>query len=176
MTEDALRYPIGKFGPRENYAPEDLRQIISSIETLPAKLEESVKILSTSQLDTPYREGGWTIRQVVHHLPDSHTNAYIRLKWTLTEETPMIKAYDEKAWALTPETLLDPAISINYLKALHAKWVALLRNLGPQDFQKQYIHPETKRFNRLDNMTAMYAWHGAHHLAHITSLKLRMKW
>ena len=112
----------------------------------------------------------------LHHLPESHLNAYIRFKWTLTEDTPTIKPYDENAWAQTPEIYLDPAISINLLKALHTKWVALLRSLSPQDLQRQYIHPETKKYNRLDNMTAMYAWHGEHHLAHITSLKERMHW
>ena len=176
MTDDVLRYPIGKFVACEKYTAEEQQQNISRIEALPANIEAAVKTLTSSQLDTPYREGGWSLRQVLHHLPESHINAYIRFKWTLTEDTPTIKPYDENAWAQTPEIYLDPAISINLLKALHTKWVALLRSLSPQDLQRQYIHPETKKYNRLDNMTAMYAWHGEHHLAHITSLKERMHW
>jgi len=176
MTEDELRYPIGKFAPRENYTAEDLQQFIRRIESLPAKIEEAAKPLTTAQLSTPYREGGWTLRQVLHHIPESHMNAYIRFKWALTEETPTIKAYNEKAWAETPEIALDPRISIDLLKALHVKWVALLKSLSPKDLQKQYLHPDTKRYNRLDNMIGMYAWHGEHHLAHITSLKDRMRW
>ena len=176
MTNDTLRYPIGKFVPQEKYTAEEIKKNISRIEALPAKMEAAALNLTPAQLDTPYREGGWTLRQVLHHVPESHMNAYVRFKWTLTEETPTIKAYNEKAWALTPEIYLDPAISINLLKALHVKWVALLRNLSPEDLQRQFIHPETKKYNRLDNMTAMYAWHGEHHLGHITSLKERMGW
>jgi hypothetical protein len=176
MTEDELRYPIGKFKPRENYTAEDLQQFIHRIEALPAKVEEAAKPLTTAQLSTPYREGGWTLRQVLHHIPESHMNAYIRFKWALTEETPTIKAYNEKAWAETSEIALDPKISIELLKALHVKWVALLKSLSPKDLQRQYVHPETQRYNRLDNMMGMYAWHGEHHLGHITSLKTRMGW
>ena len=176
MTEDELRYPIGKFVPKENYTAEDLQQFIRRIESLPAKIEKAVANLTVAQLNTPYREGGWTIRQVVHHVPESHMNAYIRFKWALTEETPTIKAYNEKAWAETPEIVLDPGISIDLLKALHVKWVALLKNLSAKDLQRQYLHPETNRYNRLDTMMGMYAWHGEHHLAHVTSLKMRMGW
>jgi hypothetical protein len=176
MTEDELRYPIGKFTPREKYTAEDLQQFIRRIESLPAKIEEAARPLTAAQLSTPYREGGWTLRQVLHHIPESHMNAYIRFKWALTEENPTIKPYNEKAWAETPEISLDPKISIELLKALHVKWVALLKSLSPKDLQKQYLHPETKRYNRLDNMMGMYAWHGEHHLSHITSLKTRMGW
>ena len=176
MTQDELRYPIGKFAPRENYTTQDIQQLIQRIEALPAKIESAVKSLTPGQLSTPYREGGWNLRQVLHHVSDSHMNAYIRFKWALTEETPTIKPYDEKSWAETPEVVLDPVISINLLKALHVKWVALLKSLSPTDLQKQYLHPETQKLNRLDNMIAMYAWHGEHHLAHITSLRKRMEW
>ena len=176
MTEDALHYPIGKFTPQESYTTEEIQQFISRIEALPKKLEESAMKLTPEQLDTPYREGGWTLRQVLHHLPESHMNAYVRFKWALTEEIPTIKAYDEKAWAQTPEIHLDPAISIDLLKALHTKFVALLRSLSPMDLQRQYYHPDTKKYNRLDKVMGMYAWHGDHHLAHITSLKDRMGW
>ena len=126
-----------------------------------------MKDLTNEQLDTPYRPGGWTLRQVVHHVPDSHMNAYVRFKWTLTEETPMIKAYDEKLWAETPEVKADPDISVNLLKALHVKWVALLRSFTMDDLQREYIHPETKKNIRLDRMVALYAWHGDHHLGHL---------
>jgi DinB superfamily len=173
MTEDELRYPIGKFVPMETYSPEAVQECIRRIEALPAKIEEAARNLTPAQLDSTYREGGWTLRQVFHHIPESHMNAYIRFKWTLTEETPTIKAYDEGAWAKTPEIGNDPQMSIQLLKALHIKWVALLKSLKPEHLERQYFNPETKRYNRLDKMVAMYAWHGEHHLAHITSRKAR---
>lgn len=167
MSDEALRYPIGKFSPKENYTHEDIKNNINRIEALPEKVETLVRSFSQKQYDTHYREGGWTARQVIHHLADSHMNAYIRLKWTLTEETPTIKAYDEKLWAETPEINLDPAISIALLKPLHLKWAALFRSLGPSDLEKAFIHPETKKHVRLDRLTALYAWHGEHHLGHL---------
>ena len=174
--EDQLRYPIGKFSAKESYTEEELKNFIDRIDTLPEKIVSAVTGLSDAQLDTPYREGGWSVRQVLHHLPDSHLNAFIRFKWTLTEETPTIKAYDEKLWAETPETKSDPALSLNLLKALHAKWVSLLRALPTEDLKKQFLHPQTNKHVRLDNLMGMYAWHGEHHLAHITSLKERKGW
>lgn len=167
MNDDALRYPIGKFTPLEVYSRQELDQCIQRIESLPSRIEAVIKNFSTKQLDTVYREEGWTARQVVHHVSDSHMNAYIRFKWTLTENTPTIKAYDEKLWAETPEVKLDPQLSVNMLKALHAKWTALLKSLGPDELKKEYIHPETKKNNRLDRIVAMYAWHGDHHLGHL---------
>ena len=174
--EDILRYPIGKFSPKEGYISTEIEQLISRIESLPTRLEKEVSNLSQSQLDTPYREGGWTVRQVVHHMSDSHMNAYIRFKWSLTEDTPMIKAYDEKRWAETAETKADPTLSISLLKALHAKWIVLLKQLTDVELKKEFVHPETKKNVRLNNLMALYAWHGDHHLAHITSLKKRMNW
>ncbi len=170
------RYPIGKFQPQESYSQADILSNIARIEALPAKLEAAIKGLSDQQLDTPYREGGWTVRQVLHHLPDSHMNAYIRIKWTITEPTPLIKAYDEKAWAETPETKLAPDISLAFLKALHVKMATLMRRLSPEDVKKEFTHPETKKNVPLDRLIATYAWHGEHHLAHITALKERMGW
>lgn len=167
MTPVDLRYPIGKFAPQESYSAEEIANHIKRIETLPLKLEIAIQSLSPKQLDTPYRDGGWTVRQVVHHVADSHTHAYIRFKWTLTEETPLIKAYNEKAWAITPETTADPNISITVLKALHAKWVLLLKSLTHSDLQKEFIHPETKQHIKLERIVAMYAWHGEHHLGHV---------
>jgi DinB superfamily len=174
MTD--LRYPIGPFVAQDQYSPEEIKGLIHRIETLPTRLEKEVNGLTGEQLDTPYREGGWTVRQVIHHVSDSHMNAYIRLKWTLTESTPTIKAYNEKDWAQTPEVKLDPVISLTLLNALHTKWSSLLKLLSNSDLQKEFLHPESKKFVRLDRQMALYAWHGDHHLAHITSLKSRMGW
>ena len=175
MSED-LRYPIGKFSPQENYTNQNLNEFIQRIAGLPLKLEESIATLKASQLDTPYREGGWTVRQVIHHVADSHMNAYIRVKWTLTEDSPLIKAYAEKAWAETPETKADPSLSLNLLKSLHEKWVVLLKGLTPVELKKAFIHPDTKKSVTLETLIGLYAWHGDHHLGHITSLKKRMNW
>jgi uncharacterized damage-inducible protein DinB len=164
---EQLQYPIGRFSPKESYSSEEIRSFIQSIETVPLRIEEVFKKLSPSQLETPYRTGGWTARQVLHHIPDSHLNAYIRFKWTLTEETPTIKAYNEKSWAETNEIKEDPALSVALLKALHAKWVTLLRSLTTEDLTKEFIHPESKKHIRLDRLVAMYAWHGEHHLGHL---------
>jgi hypothetical protein len=171
------RYPIGKFQPQESYTAEETDAFITRIEALPAKLEAAIKGMTEQQLDTPYRDGGWTVRQVIHHVPDSHMNSYIRIKWTLTEDTPIIKAYDEKGWAVTPETKLPPDISINFLKALHVKWTTLLRQLAPADLKREYIHPDNPdKKVPLSRLVHLYAWHGDHHLAHITTLKERMGW
>lgn len=166
-NDDLLRYPIGKFSAKDSYTPEEVAAFIKRIEDFPAKLDAVVKTLSAAQLDTPYREGGWTARQVLHHVPDSHLNAYIRIKWTLTEDTPTIKPYDEKAWAETPEVSGDPALSLAVLKALHAKWVVLLRGLSGKDPEKKFFHPDSKKHVRLDQVIGTYAWHGEHHLGHV---------
>ncbi len=175
MTQDP-RYPIGKFQAAESYSSNDREGFLSRIASLPDRLESAIYGLSAAQLDTPYREGGWTVRQVIHHVADSHLNAYIRTKWTLTEEAPTIKAYDEKAWSITPEMAADPALSIRLLKALHARWTVLLGELSDSDLQRFFIHPATKKSVRLDQLIAMYAWHGDHHLAHITELKKVKNW
>ena len=166
-NDDLLRYPIGKFIAKDSYSTEELQDYIERIENLPREIEKVINSMTLKQLDMPYRQGGWTARQVVHHIADSHTNAYVRFKWTITESMPTIKAYDEKAWAETAETKLDPVISIELLKALHTKWSAMLRRLSPSEFQKEFLHPETSRRMRLDRMTAMYAWHGEHHFGHL---------
>jgi hypothetical protein len=170
------KYPIGKFQHQESYTAEEVKANIARIEALPAKMEAALKGMSDQQLDTPYRDGGWTVRQVVHHVPDSHMNSYIRIKWTLTEPTPLIKAYDETTWAMTPETKLGPEISLNFLKALHVKWVALMKSLSPTDLRREFIHPDSGKNIPLDRLIHLYAWHGDHHLAHITTLKERMGW
>jgi hypothetical protein len=170
------RYPIGPFTASDSYTTEDVKANISRIEALPPKVEAAVRGLSAQQLDTPYRDGGWTVRQVVHHLADSHMNAYIRTKWTLTEATPTIKAYDEKLWAETPETRADPAISVQLLASLHVKWTLLLKALASPDYSKEFFHPDSKKHQRIDRVIALYAWHGEHHLAHITELKRAKGW
>jgi hypothetical protein len=170
------RYPIGTFAAKDSYTGAEIEAGIKRIASLPERLEAAIKNLSEAQLDTPYRDGGWTVRQVVHHVSDSHTNAYIRTKWTLTEPTPTIKAYEEKEWATTPEMKLDPALSISVLKALHAKWTALLSILSTDELKKGFIHPETGKLVTLERQINLYAWHGDHHLAHITELKKRNGW
>lgn len=146
------------------------------IDETPAQLRKAVQGLDEDQLDTPYRPGGWTLRQVVHHVPDSHLNAYIRHKMALTEPAPVIKPYDEAAWADLSDTTAVPIdVSLNLLDALHRRWVALLRAMRDDDFRREYVHPVTGR-HTLDYMVAMYAWHGPHHVAHITTTRERLGW
>jgi hypothetical protein len=167
MSDEHLRYPVGKFQPKESYTSEEISKFIDAIQTAPEKIGEAFKKLSPKQLDTPYRPEGWTARQVLHHLADSHMHAYIRFKWTLTEDSPIIKAYNEKLWAETYETSQDAALSVNLLTALHTKWITLLRALKPEDFEKYFVHPETGKQVKLSRLTATYAWHGEHHLGHL---------
>jgi hypothetical protein len=167
MNDESLRYPTGKFSPQETYTKQDLEKCIRRIETLPSRIESVIRKFSPQHFEITYREGGWSGRQVVHHISDSHMNAYIRFKWALTEDTPMIKAYDEKLWAETADVSLDPNLSVNLLRSLHVKLVALLRSLSAEDLRREYIHPETKKNMRLDRLIAMYAWHGDHHLGHL---------
>jgi hypothetical protein len=166
-NDESLRYPIGKFTPKDAYTVEEIKANIDRIEALPAKVEGLFGKLTATQLEIAYREGGWSARQVLHHMADSHMNAYIRFKWTITEGTPTIKAYNEKDWAETPEIKIDPIISINLLKALHVKMVALLRSLPSQELKKQFLHPETGKHVSVERMIATYAWHGEHHLGHL---------
>jgi DinB superfamily len=175
MDNELLKYPIGKFTPSDSYSPQQISDFIRRIESLPAKVEAALAGLTDAQLDIPYRDGGWTVRQVAHHLADSHLNAYIRFKWTLTEETPTIKAYDEKAWAVTPETHSDPTVSVALLKSLHHKWVILLKSIAAADLSRQFYHPDSKKYVSIGNLMGTYAWHGEHHLAHIASAKEKMK-
>ncbi|RAV98598.1 YfiT family bacillithiol transferase [Pseudochryseolinea flava] len=166
-SDDALRFPIGKHKSKESYRADEISLCIDRIEALPIKVETLVKTLPPKQLQLPYRDGGWTALQVIHHIPDSHLNAYVRIKLMLTEDVPTIKPYNEGAWSTTPENALDPVISINLLKAIHVKWVALLRAIPAADYSRQYFHPESKKHVRLDQAIAMYAWHGEHHLGHL---------
>ncbi|HEY6274029.1 MAG TPA: bacillithiol transferase BstA [Terriglobales bacterium] len=170
------RYPIGRFSADLNSTPETRARHVADIAGLPVRLRQAVAGLSADQLDTPYRDGGWTVRQVVHHVPDSHLNAYIRCKLTLTEETPSIKPYDENAWARLKDSALTPVeVSLALLDAVHSRWVTLLRSLQSGDFERRFNHPEAG-VHDLDWLVALYDWHGNHHLSHITTLRQRMKW
>ncbi|MEJ9151265.1 YfiT family bacillithiol transferase [Bacillus smithii] len=171
-----LKYPIGRF-IMPDPIDKDMRQhFIHVLQQLPDLLQNAVKDLSMGQLTTPYREGGWTLLQVVHHLADSHMNGYIRFKLALTEDQPTIKPFNEKKWAELPDSLqMNPAISISLLEAVHSRWVYLLRSLDEKDFSRGFTHPENGKMD-LNQVLALYAWHSKHHLAHITSLLDRMDW
>lgn len=177
MTEpDLLRYPIGRFHPPAATTADTRSAQIEILRLLPERLRAAVSGLGQAQLDTPYREGGWTVRQVVHHLADSHANSFIRFKLALTEDWPTIKPYDEAAWAQLPDSrTLAIDGSLVFLDALHARWVALLQSFTAADFDRGYVHPENGR-QTLGLALAIYAWHSRHHTAHITSLRERKKW
>lgn len=177
MAEQAdPRYPIGRFSPPTDFTSAARRQLIGEIAAAPAALAESVAGLDDGQLDTPYREGGWTVRQLVHHVPDSHLNAYVRFKLALTEERPTIKPYDQARWAELGEArfgAIEPSLSL--LDALHRRWVALLDQLDDAQFRRTLVHPEAGVVD-LNWLLSLYAWHGRHHAAHVTALRTRMGW
>jgi uncharacterized damage-inducible protein DinB len=171
-----LRYPIGRFLAEADATEEKRQRWIHEIASAPDKLRAAVQGLSAERLDSPYRHGGWTVRQVAHHLPDSHLNGYVRFKLALTEQEPTIKPYDEAAWAELADGRTAPIeISLALLESLHRRWVLLLRSLPPADFARPFRHPEMGRLN-LETYLQMYAWHGRHHVAHITTLRERMGW
>jgi|SRR5690606_17695144 len=179
MTEplDNLRYPIGQYNLPERYEPEMQNSWIEALEMLPGYLEHCIENLDAQQLATPYREGGWTVVQVVHHIADSHMNAYIRLKMTLTEENPVVKPYDEKLWANLYDVDVVPInISITLLHALHRKFAAILRNMSPEEWERNYYHPEHERYVPLWELVDTYAWHGRHHAEQIKKLRERLNW
>ena len=174
---DDLRYPIGPFRYSGTGNPAGREQWIGEIAAAPAALRASVSGLSAGQLDTPYRPDGWTVRQVVHHVPDSHLNAYTRIKLALTEDEPVIKPYEEARWAELADARTGPIEpSLALLEFLHQRWLLLLHSLRPPDFARRYQHPEVGRMFGLDEVLALYAWHGRHHVAHITSLRQRKGW
>jgi hypothetical protein len=174
MTD--LRYPIGKFHFDGPPTEEQRKKLIDDISQAPANLRAAVKGLSAQQLNTPYRPDGWTVRQVAHHLPDSHVNAYVRFKLALTEEEPTIKPYAEDRWAHLADTQVTPVeVSLAMLDSLHDRWVRLLRSLHPEDWKRSFRHPELGLVS-LEKNLALYAWHGRHHVAHITSLRERNSW
>jgi uncharacterized damage-inducible protein DinB len=172
-----VRYPIGKFdGSRGVNTAEERRQLIGTIAEAPERLKQALAGLNGKQLDTPYREGGWTVRQVTHHLADSHMNAYVRYKLALTEDNPAIKPFNEAAWAGLADSRVTPIdVSLALVENLHARWVVLLRSLKPADWERKLTHPESGLMS-LDKMLSLYAWHGAHHVAHITELRKRQQW
>ena len=174
MTD--LRYPIGKAQLAAQLGDGERREMIDQIEGAPARLRAAVAGLTAEQLDTPYRPGGWTVRQVVHHVPDSHLNAYLRFKLALTEPEPAIKTYDEALWAELPDTRAVPVeVSLVLLENLHRRWVALLRALAAADFERTLRHPDHGVIN-LNQLLGIYSWHGRHHVAHVTALRERMGW
>jgi hypothetical protein len=176
MTAD-LQYPIGRFSMAAPITDAVRHTAVQEIAALPARMRKAVAGLSDAQLDTPYRPGGWTVRQVVHHVPDSHVNAYIRLKLALTEDSPTIKPYDEKTWAQLVDARMPVDVSLALLDGVHARWVALCQALKPADWARTFIHPEYPEGPRtIDWLVQAYAWHSNHHLAHITSLKDREGW
>ncbi|MGH9790718.1 MAG: YfiT family bacillithiol transferase [Candidatus Acidiferrales bacterium] len=175
MAED-LRYPIGRWEKRASLDDATRRRFIDEIAAAPANFRKAVAGLNEQQLATPYREGGWTVRQVIHHVPESHMNSYCRFKWALTEDVPTIKTYEEQKWAETAEVQKTPVeVSLQLLESLHARWVGLLRAMTAGDFARRFKHPDLGEMN-LDTLLSLYEWHGRHHVAHITSLRRRMGW
>lgn len=173
---DHLRYPIGKFKPPKEYGNDLREEFIGEIEEAPFFLRQAVENLNEDQLNTPYREGGWTVKQVIHHLPDSHMNAYIRFKLALTEREPTIKTYKEDAWAKLEDYMTTPVeTSLTLLESIHTRWVILLKSLSPGQYQHKLNHPEAGLID-INWLLAQYAWHGKHHIAQINSLKQRMGW
>lgn len=174
MTSDP-RYPIGRLVKSPAFSAAERAEQITAIAEHPHAIRSAVSGLTEAQLDTPYREGGWSVRQVVHHLADSHMNAYVRFKWTLTESNPIIKPYDQPAWAELPDAQLSLDPSLRLLDALHERWTGLLRAMPPEAFARPYQHPETGA-HTLDMALGVYAWHGRHHTAHVTELRRREGW
>lgn len=174
--EPDLRYPIGKFQPVERNTDAERRAFIDAISETPRHLAAAVAGLAPAQLDTPYRPGGWTVRQLVHHIGDSHMNALTRFKLTLTEDEPTLKTYEEARWAELADTKTPPIeISLALIENLHKRWDVLLRSLKPADWPRKFRHPEWG-LGTLDFLLAQYAWHGKHHVAHVTSLRERNGW
>ena len=174
---EELKYPIGRYSKPGTVSPELMQEWIKVLEVLPLWMDACIENLDEGQLQVPYREGGWTIQQVVHHVADSHMNAYVRLKLALTEDNPTIKPYDEGAWAELADVKLVPVnISVTMLHTIHRRMIVVLRNMEPTDWERTYYHPEHKRDVPLWEMVALYAWHSRHHTEHIRQLRERMKW
>jgi hypothetical protein len=174
---ESLQYPIGKYKVPNPITDKDLKEWISVLEHLPSRLEKMVMPLSVQQLETPYRPGGWTVRQLVHHISDSHHHSYIRFKWGLTEDNPVIKPYLEKEWSNLFDAQTAPIeMSLNHLKAVHAKLVYLLKGLSKEDLDRKFTHPDGNQTTTLLENIGRYAWHGSHHLAHIKNLIDREGW
>ncbi|MFC8149962.1 YfiT family bacillithiol transferase [Bacillus paralicheniformis] len=174
---DQLKYPIGAFSKPLEADEKEREKWIGDLKQAPHLLRSAVAGLNEEQLDTPYRTGGWTVRQVVHHLADSHMNGYIRSKLAMTEESPLIRTFDEQNWAgLTDGRTLDPDLSLALLNTLHLRWTAFFESLTEEDFEKAYVYPDTGEKMKLYQALALYVWHSHHHIAHITELRKRMGW
>lgn len=174
---EKLKYPIGKFTAPENYSAAYLTERIAEIESFPERLKKEVFQLTPEQLETPYREDGWTIRQVIHHCADSHMNCFIRIKWALTENKPVIKFYHEDLWAELHDNLTMPIEpTLSFLEGLHFRLAYLMKSFSETDLKRSFIHPENNKEYQLKEIIGTYAWHGNHHLAHITELKNRKGW
>jgi uncharacterized damage-inducible protein DinB len=175
-AEPDLRYPIGRANRKASLPPDERRAAIDAIANTPGALRAAVSGLSEAQLDTPYRPGGWTVRQLVHHVADSHMNAYLRFRFALTEENFTVKPYNEAVWAELEDARTMPAeVSLSLLDAMHQRWVTLLRATPPAAFARELTHPENGPMT-LDSLLGTYAWHGRHHTAHVTGLRERMAW
>ena len=176
MTEQTLQYPVGRFSEPSTVTPAMRGAAIDEIAGLPSAMRAAVDGLTVAQLETPYRDGGWTVRQVVHHVADSHMHAYIRVKFALTEESPTIRPYDEAAWSLLPDVAAIPIdVSLSLIDGIHTRWVSCLRGTEASQFRRPFVHPELGP-QPVDLSLLRYAWHGRHHVAHITSLRSRMEW
>jgi len=174
---ESMKYPIGRLQIPESYTDKSIKQWIATIEKFPQRLENLVEDFDDLQLDTPYRPEGWTVRQVIHHMADSHINSYIRFKWTLTEDTPTIKPYHEDRWAILDDAKdADIEMSLSLIESLHARWVHMLKSLTTDQLHRTFIHPDTQKEISLFQLISMYAWHSDHHLAHITTLAKREDW
>jgi DinB family protein len=176
MTTDDLRYPIGREPAPSRLTSQTRRAAIGDIAELPRRLEASVTGLTDGQLDTPYRPDGWTVRQLVHHIADSHVNAYIRLKLALTEDVPRIAPYDERLWADLPDSRLPIDVSLQLIEAIHTRWTTLYTSLDEATFERAFRHPERGGAVTLDEQLQSYSWHSRHHVAHITGLRQREGW
>ncbi|MEO7140864.1 MAG: YfiT family bacillithiol transferase [Ferruginibacter sp.] len=182
IIEKSLRYPIGKpevewFSDKGPFNVAAKEEHLSEVGACPSIIENAVFNLTQDQLNVPYREGGWTSRQVVHHVADSHMNAYVRFKLTLTEDSPIVKSYEESAWAeLSDSKILPVSVSLDLLRALHSRWLAIMKNMTADDWERTFYHPSLGRAVRLWDMLGTYAWHGKHHAAQISNLRDRMGW
>ena len=168
MTDELLRYPIGKFNAPVSYTADDIRHWTTTVKLFPGKLRHAIIRLNEKQLDTPYRTGGWTLRQVVHHVADSHMNSLLRFKWALTEDNPTIKPYEEADWALLPDYRLPVESSLKIIEGVHHHWVALLESFTEEEWNRTFVQPASGQTMHLKKALALYAWHSNHHLAHIT--------
>jgi hypothetical protein len=169
------RYPIGRFQPQAAYTPSDREGFIRTLETFPAQFKAAFAGLEAAQLETPYREGGWTLRQLAHHVPDSHVNAYTRFKLALTEDHPTIKPYAEERWAELEDSRLPIDVSLTLLEAVHARWTRILRSMNDAQWARAYLHPVNGE-TRLDGALALYDWHARHHLGHVVALRTEQGW